>query len=46
VPGTNLVADLNRQSLTQQQIQAAPNSLFTILPVQPRAYFLEATYKF
>jgi outer membrane receptor protein involved in Fe transport len=46
VPATNLVADLNRQSLTQQQVQANPNALFTILPVQPRAYFLEAKYQF
>jgi len=46
IPATNLVSALNRQVLTAAQIQANPNALFTIIPAQSRAYFLEATYKF
>ncbi|HEX7115175.1 MAG TPA: TonB-dependent receptor, partial [Steroidobacter sp.] len=46
VPATNLVAGLNRQSLTKEQVLANPDALFTILPIQARAYFLEVSYDF
>jgi iron complex outermembrane recepter protein len=41
-----LVDGFNHNSFTAERRQTAPNSIFQILPVQPRAYFLTVKYKF
>ncbi|HAK78236.1 MAG TPA: hypothetical protein DCR35_14660 [Runella sp.] len=40
-----LVDGFNHNSFTAERRQTAPNSVFQILPVQPRAYFLTLKYK-
>jgi outer membrane receptor protein involved in Fe transport len=45
-PSGTLLAALDRQSLTPAQIQSNPNQIFSILPNQPRAYFLTVGYTF
>jgi len=45
-PSGTLLAALDRQSLTPAQIQANPNQVFSILPNQPRAYFVTIGYTF
>jgi len=40
-----LVDSFNHNSFTTERRQTAPNSIFQILPVQPRAYFLTIRYK-
>jgi outer membrane receptor protein involved in Fe transport len=37
---------LDRQALTPAAVAANPNQLFSILPTQPRAFFVTATVKF
>ncbi len=41
-----LVDSFNHNSFTPERRQTAPNSIFQILPVQPRAYFMTLRYKF
>jgi outer membrane receptor protein involved in Fe transport len=45
-PAGTLLGALDRQSLTPAQIQANPNQTFSILPNQPRSYFLTIGYRF
>jgi iron complex outermembrane recepter protein len=45
-PSGTLLAALDRQALTPAQVQANPNQVFSILPNQPRSYFLTVGYKF
>jgi outer membrane receptor protein involved in Fe transport len=45
-PSGGLLASLDRQAFTPQQLAANPNQLFNILTIQPRAYFLSANVKF
>jgi iron complex outermembrane recepter protein len=45
-PGGTLLGALDRQALTRAQVQANPNQVFSILPNQPRAYFVTVDYKF
>jgi outer membrane receptor protein involved in Fe transport len=45
-PSGALLAALDRQALTPAQVQANPNQVFSILPNQPRSYFLTIGYKF
>jgi outer membrane receptor protein involved in Fe transport len=40
------LAALDRQAFTPADRAAAPNQTFSIISIQPRAYFLTATYKF
>ncbi|GAB2631788.1 hypothetical protein GCM10027035_27540 [Emticicia sediminis] len=40
-----LVDSFNHNSFTPERRQTAPNSIFQILTVQPRAYFLTLRYK-
>ncbi|MFV5690186.1 TonB-dependent receptor domain-containing protein [Flavobacterium sp. ZT3R25] len=39
-------ASLSPQNITKAQVAANPNAVHSILAIQPRAYFLTATYKF
>ncbi|WP_343672412.1 TonB-dependent receptor [Chitinophaga sp.] len=39
-------ASLDRQGFLPETLAANPNATFSILTIQPRAYFLTATYKF
>lgn len=41
-----LVDGFNHNSFTPERRVAAPNSIYQVLPVQPRAYFLTARIKF
>jgi iron complex outermembrane receptor protein len=45
-PGGALFSALDRQALTPAQVQANPNQVFSILPNQPRSYFLTIGYAF
>jgi len=45
-PAGTLLSALDRQSLTPAQVQANPNQTFSILPNQPRSYFLTIGYRF
>jgi len=45
-PAGTLLSALDRQSLTPAQVQANPNQTFSILPNQPRSYFLTVGYRF
>jgi iron complex outermembrane receptor protein len=45
-PSGTLLGALDRQALTPAQVQANPNQVFSILPNQPRAYFLTIGYTF
>ena len=45
-PSGTLLGALDRQALTPAQVQANPNQVFSILPNQPRSYFLTVGYKF
>ncbi len=44
-PGGFLQA-VSPQNLTKAQIEANPNAVHSIIPIQPRAYFLTAIYNF
>ena len=44
-PGSILEA-FNGQNITKEQVAANPNAIHSVIPIQPRAYFLTATYKF
>ena len=44
-PGGFLQA-VSPQNLTKAQIEANPNAVHSILPIQPRAYFMTAIYNF
>ncbi|HEX8506540.1 MAG TPA: TonB-dependent receptor, partial [Hymenobacter sp.] len=44
-PGT-IVESFSPQNLTRAQVEANPNALHSVVPIQPRAYFLSAAYKF
>lgn len=41
-----LLSILDRQGLTPAQVAANPNQLFSILPTQPRAFYLTGTVQF
>lgn len=41
----SLLTALDRQTLTPQQVAADPNQLFSVLPNQPRAFYLTMTLK-
>jgi outer membrane receptor protein involved in Fe transport len=45
-PSGGLLASLDRQAFTPQQLAANPNQLFNVLTVQPRAYFISASARF
>jgi iron complex outermembrane receptor protein len=45
-PGGTLLNALDRQALTPAQVQANPNQIFSILPNQPRSYFMTVEYAF
>jgi outer membrane receptor protein involved in Fe transport len=42
----SLVDAFNRNSFTPKRRAAEPNSIYSVLAVQPRAYFVSATYRF
>ncbi|MBC8153427.1 MAG: TonB-dependent receptor, partial [Bacteroidetes bacterium] len=44
-PGPILEA-FNGQNMTKEKVAADPNAIHSIIPIQPRAYFLTATYRF
>ncbi|MFD1470063.1 TonB-dependent receptor [Hymenobacter caeli] len=44
-PGS-ILESFSPQNLTKAQVQANPNAVHSIVPIQPRAYFLSAVYKF
>lgn len=43
--GGSLLTALDRQTLTPAQVQADPNQLFSVLPNQPRAFYLTLSMK-
>lgn len=43
--GGSLLTALDRQTLTPAQVAADPNQLFSVLPNQPRAFYLTASLK-
>ncbi len=45
-PAGGLLASLDRQTFTPQQLQADPNQLFNIITVQPRAFFLTVDMRY
>ena len=42
----NLIDAFSHDSFTPERRAANPNSIYSILAIQPRAYFISATYKF
>jgi hypothetical protein len=44
-PG-GIIASFSPQNITKDQVLANPNAVHGIIPIQPRAFFLTATYKF
>lgn len=44
-PG-GIIPSFSPQSFTKEQVAANPNAVHAIIPIQPRAFFLSATYKF
>ncbi len=42
----SLIDAFSHNSLTAERRAANPNAVYSILPIQPRAYFISATYKF
>lgn len=45
-PAGGFLASLDRQAFSPQRLAADPNQTFNVVQIQPRAYFLSATYKF
>lgn len=41
-----LIDAFSHNSFTPERRAASPNSIYSVLPIQPRAYFVSATYKF
>ena len=41
----SLLTALDRQTLTPAQVAADPNQLFSVLPNQPRAFYLTLSFK-
>ncbi|MFY7888860.1 MAG: TonB-dependent receptor domain-containing protein, partial [Spirosomataceae bacterium] len=44
-PG-GIIASFSPQNITKAQVEANPNAVHSIIPIQPRAYFLTLSYKF
>ncbi|HEU4903598.1 MAG TPA: TonB-dependent receptor, partial [Flavisolibacter sp.] len=42
----SLVDAFSHNNFTPERRKASPNSVYSVLPIQPRAYFVSATYKF
>ena len=42
----SLVDAFSHNSFTPERRKASPNSIYSVLPIQPRAYYLAVTYKF
>jgi outer membrane receptor protein involved in Fe transport len=45
-PAGGFLASLDRQAFSPDRLAADPNQTFSVVMIQPRAYFLSATYKF
>lgn len=41
-----LIDAFSHNSFTPERRKSSPNSIYSVLPIQPRAYFLSATYRF
>jgi iron complex outermembrane recepter protein len=44
-PG-GIIASFSPQNITKDQVLANPNAVHSIIPIQPRSYFLTLSYKF
>jgi iron complex outermembrane recepter protein len=44
--GGGFFNSLDRQGLTKAAVEAAPNQLFSVVPTQPRSFFITGTAKF
>jgi iron complex outermembrane recepter protein len=44
--GGGFFNSLDRQGLTREAVAAAPNQLYSVVPTQPRSFFVTATAKF
>ena len=42
----SLIDGFSHNSFTPEKRAANPNSIYSVLPIQPRAYFISATYRF
>ncbi|MCU7549747.1 TonB-dependent receptor [Chitinophagaceae bacterium LB-8] len=42
----NIIDGFSHNSFTPEKRKANPNSVYSVLPIQPRAYFVSVTYKF
>jgi outer membrane receptor protein involved in Fe transport len=42
----SLVDAFSHNNFTPERRKASPHSVYSVLPIQPRAYFVSATYKF